>query len=169
MKRLLLFLFVLVFGSAVHAQDHKWALGFYGDMQLESPSYFGSFGIQGKYDFSLHHGVQMLVNGRKDYAAVGVDYIFNFMDKTESNFNIFAGAGFSQDFYRREVISSDGDEDGYRPEYERFSVLNAQVGVSYYVPDVALSVYAGYKLKADIDFDNVQPNYLMIGLRYHLW
>lgn len=167
MKKLLLFLFVIMVSTA-NAQDHKWALGFYGDVQLKSP-YQGSFGIQGKYDFAMHHGVQLLVNGRKDYVAVGADYILNFLDKTESNFNIFAGAGISQDFYRREVITVDGEEDIFRQEYERFSVLNAQVGVSYYVPDVALSLFAGYKLKYDIDADHVQPNFLQFGIRYHLW
>ena len=169
MKKNVLFLFgLMIFGGAT-AQDHDWAFGFYGDMQVKSPSYDGSFGIQGKYDFALHHGVQLLVNGRRDYVAVGTDYIFNFLDKTESNFNVFAGGGISQDFYRREVVTVDGEEDVFRQEYERFSLLNAQVGVSYYVPEVDISLYAGYKLKYDIDEDNIQPNFLMIGLRYHIW
>lgn len=168
-KKLTLFLLGLIVAGAVTAQEQNWAFGFYGDMQAASPSFGGTFGIHGKYDFAPHHGVQVLVNGRKDYVAVGADYIVNFLDRTENNFNVFAGAGVSQDFYRREVISVDGEEEILRQEYERFSVLNAQLGVSYYVPDVALSLFAGYKLKYDVDANNVQPNFLMIGLRYHIW
>lgn len=163
----LLFIAMLTLSSLVtKAQDHSWAFGFYGDVQLESPSYNGAFGIQGKYDFGTYSAVQGQVYGRNGFVAAGADYLFSFLDKEKSNFNVFLGAGLSQDFYRFNEI----DGEVVTPEARRnFTVSNAQLGVSYYFPDANISVYGGYKAKYHFDWEEFEPNFVMFGLRYHLW
>lgn len=162
----LLFLSAIVFGGK--AQDQAWAFGFYGDVQLKSPDYKGAFGIQGKYDFAPYSAVQAQVHGRSGYVAVGADYLLSFLDRTKSNFNIFLGGGLSQDFYRYNELMTEQEQ--VLPERrENFTIVNGQVGVSYYIPEVNLSLYTGYKLKYNFEWEEIEPNYLMFGVRYHLW
>lgn len=158
------------------AQDHKWAFGFYGDVQLESPGYAGSFGVQGKYDVTNRSALQATVNGRNGYVAVGADYLLSLLDKKKSNFNVFLGAGISQDFYRYNELLVDPElpYSGEKPtvfpeEKQNYTVANGQVGVSYYFPAIQLSVYTGYKVKYNFKFEETDPNFLMFGVRYHLW
>lgn len=168
MKKAFLMLFFAVTFYQGKAQDHVWAFGFYGDVQLESPDYKGAFGIQGKYDFALHSAVQAQVYGRSGYVALGADYLVSLLDKTKNNVNVFFGMGLSQDFYRYNELVTEQEQ--VLPERrENFTVANGQVGVSYYVPEVNLSLYAGYKLKYNFDWEEIEPNYLMLGVRYHLW
>lgn len=169
MMKWLVAVLLLMSISLVKAQDHDWAFGFYGDVQLQRPDYLGTFGIQGKYDFAAYHAGQLTVNGRKDYVSVSADYLLNFLDRYDSNFNVFGGVGVGQDFYRRAVATEDGNLDVLREDFENYTMLAAQVGLSYYVPDIALSLYTGYKYRTDIEFNESQPHIIMIGLRYHLW
>ncbi|MCL7988014.1 porin family protein [Sphingobacterium sp. lm-10] len=170
MKKIILLLVAIAAFSTVQAQEHDWAFGFYGDMNLQAPEFGergrGSFGIQGKYDFALHHGVQALVHGQKDFVAFGADYIYTFLDRTANNWNVFAGGGASSEYDR--ILSF--DENNIRNEdFNQRTTLNAQAGVSYYVPDVALSLYAGYKIKSEVRFKDDRPHFVMVGLRYHIW
>jgi len=168
MKNIFLLLLLFLFAFQGKAQDHNWAFGFYGDVQLESPSYQGAFGVQGKYDFARFSGVQAQVYGRNGYVAVGADYVLSLLDRKKSNFNVFLAGGISQDFYRYNSLMSEENE--VLPEdRERFTMMNGQVGVSYYFPAVNLSLYTGYKLKYNFEWEEVDPNYLMFGVRYHLW
>ncbi len=157
--------------ASLHAQEHDWAFGFYGDVNLQAPQYEGdrgrgSFGIQGKYDFELHHGVQAQVHGQKDFVAVGADYIYNFLDRTANNWNVFAGAGAASEWDR--MLRWD-DNTAYWEDYHQRTTINAQVGVSYYVPEVALSIYAGYKVKSEVNFSEARPHLAVVGIRYHIW
>lgn len=150
------------------AQDKKWAFGFYGDMQLEAPGYPGTFGVQGKYDFSNRSAVQALVNGRNGYVSVGADYVFSFLDKSKSNWDVFLGAGISQDFYRYNTFYP--EEENVTPTVRKnYTMLNGQVGVSRYFPELSISVFTGYKLKFHFEYEEIDPNYVMLGVRYHLW
>lgn len=168
MKKLLCFFLVLGFINYVAAQDHKWAFGFYGDVQLKSSSNVGSFGVQGKYDLDNRSSLQALVNGRNGFVSVGADYLFHILDKTKSNFNVFLGAGVSQDFYRyNEIWNGNGNQ--IPEQRDNFTQLNGQVGASYYFPEVQLSVFAGYKAKYNTKTEDFNPNFLQFGVRYHLW
>ncbi|MFD2600213.1 hypothetical protein ACFSQ3_14745 [Sphingobacterium corticis] len=170
MKKIVLLVLVVLGLNQSYAQEHDWGFGFYGDMNLQAPEFGergrGTFGIQGKYDFALHHGVQALVHGQKDFVAVGADYIFNFLDRTANNWNVFAGAGASSEWDR--ILSYDAN-DARIEDFHQRTTLNAQAGISYYVPDVALSVYVGYKAKTEVNFKDDRPHFVMAGLRYHIW
>lgn len=168
MRKVILSLFSLCVFVTAYGQDHKWAFGFYGDIQMEAPSYVGSFGVQGKYDLAKRSALQAQVNGRNGYVAVGADYLFSIMDKRKSNFDVFLGAGVSQDFYRYNELWT-GTEHDIPEVRESFTMLNGQVGLSYYFPSVNLSVYTGYKAKFQFESEQFDPNYLMLGVRYHLW
>ncbi|MCY4779824.1 hypothetical protein ORI89_09185 [Sphingobacterium sp. UT-1RO-CII-1] len=148
------------------AQENKWAFGFYGDVQLDSKT-LGTFGVQSKYDVDNRSAVQAQVYGRNGYFAVGADYLFSFLNKTKTNWNIFLGAGASQDFYRYNEIPS--DVTAIPDKRDNFTVANGQAGVSYYFPSVDLSVYTGYKVKYNFKWEEVDANFLMLGLRYHIW
>ncbi|TDS16084.1 hypothetical protein [Sphingobacterium paludis] len=162
----LLFTLILLAMTASAQEDHEWAFGFYGDVQLKAPTYNGAFGIQGKYDFGTFSSVQAQVYGRNGYVAAGADYLFSFLDREQSNFNVFVGAGLSQDFYR----FNEDDVEVVTPEARRsFTVANSQLGVSYYFPEANVSVYGGYKVKYHFDWEQFDPNFIMFGLRYHLW
>jgi len=166
-----IYVLLLVFVGCVSigkAQEHKWAFGFYGDVQLEESTHVGSFGVQGKYDLASRSALQAQVHGRSGYVAAGADYLFSILDKRKSNFNVFLGGGISQDFYRNNEISSDGSA-VVAERKENFTLLNAQAGLSYYFPAVHLSLYSGYKLKYHFEWEEVDLNYLMLGVRYHLW
>ncbi len=168
MRKLILSILSLSLFITAYGQDHKWAFGFYADVQLEAPSYVGSFGVQGKYDLAKRSALQAQVNGRNGYVSVGADYLFSLMDKRKSNFDVFLGAGISQDFYRYNEIWT-GNEPSLPTVKESFTLLNGQLGVSYYIPSVNLSVYTGYKAKFHFESEQFEPNYLMLGVRYHLW
>lgn len=161
----LLFTFILL-ALTTKAQDHDWAFGFYGDVQLESPTYNGAFGIQGKYDFGTYSAAQAQVYGRNGYVAAGLDYLFSLLDKDQTNFNVFLGVGVSQDFYRYNEIEGIAV---IPEERENHTVANGQIGLSYYFPEISVSLYAGYKAKYHFDWDEFDPNFVMFGLRYHLW
>lgn len=158
---------LLALGS-VQAQEHQWAFGFYGDVQLEDPSYNASFGVQGKYDIGNFQALQAQVHGRGDFVGVGADYLVNFLNKEKSNFNIFLGGGFSQEFYTYDLTINEGENQARRMR-ENFSKVNGQAGLSYYFMPVQLSIYAGYKLKYQLKNEVTEPNYIMFGLRYHIW
>ncbi|WP_437921860.1 hypothetical protein [Sphingobacterium sp. LRF_L2] len=162
----LLFISILFTLVAKSQEQHAWAFGFYGDVQLESPTYNGAFGIQGKYDFGRFSSAQAQVFGRNGYVSVGADYLFSFLDREKTNFNVFLGGGIGQDFYRYNEIAG---EKIVPEQKENHTVANGQVGLSYYFPSVNLSLYAGYKVKYNLDWEEVDPNYVMFGIRYHLW
>ena len=168
MRYLLLVICSLLGLSSVQAQEHNWAFGFYGDVQLEDPSYNGSFGVQGKYDIGNYQALQAQVHGRGDFVAVGADYLFNLLNKEKSNFNVFLGGGFSQEFYTYDMTVIEGETQPVRTK-DNFSVANGQAGLSYYFAPVQLSLYAGYKLKYQFKNEVTEPNYVMFGLRYHIW
>jgi len=168
MKNLfILFLLLFIFSSS-NAQDHSFAVGFYGDMQVKSPQYNGAFGLQGKYDFARHSGVQAQVYGRNGYVAVGGDYILSILDRKKTNFQVFLGVGLSQDFYK--YNPADENESVTFPESkDSYTIANGQAAFGYYFPLVNLSVYTGYKLKYNTNWEEFDPNYIMLGVRYHLW
>lgn len=144
-------------------QEHKWAFGFYGDMSVKSTKN-NSFGVQAKYDLDNRSSIQAQVHGRSSFVSVGADYLFSFLDKKKTDFNVFLGAGAAEDFvsYQTEEITSVKVRD------EQF-VLNGQIGASYYFRPVNLSLYTGYKVKYAVQSEVFEPNYLMLGVRYHLW
>ena len=167
MKQIWSIMLLLVASLSLQAQDHQWAFGFYGDVKLGGADHPGSFGIQGKYDLDRHSAVQAQVYGRNSYVAVGADYLFGLLDKTQHNFNIFVGGGLSQDFYRyNELLAG---QEAIPEKRQNFTLANAQLGLSYYFPAAQLSLYTGYKVKYHFSWEEVQPNYLMFGLRYHIW
>src|SRR5690606_26804961 len=163
MKKIVLLLMLAATVTIVKSQDHAWAFGFYGDVKFESPAYNGTFGIQGKYDFATRSAVQAQVYGRNGLVAVGADYLFSILDKTKSNFNVFLGAGLSQDFYRYDSVL---ENTAVIPvERENYAVSNAQDSDRYYLPTVILSVYPVYKAKYQSKWQDVNPNSLMLGDR----
>ncbi|MGO1243340.1 MAG: hypothetical protein ACTJHT_09800 [Sphingobacterium sp.] len=168
MKNILIIFVLIALVHTSYGQQNSFALGFYGEVQLEDPSYNGAFGIQGKYDFTNHSGVQAQVYGRNGYVAVGADYILSILDRSKTNFQVFIGGGVSQDFYRYND-ADDNDNITIPESKDNFTVLNGQAGFGYFFPDVNLSVYTGYKLKYNTNWDEVDPNYVMLGVRYHLW
>lgn len=169
MKKVLLTIFLAItvfFG--VKAQEHDWSFGLYSDIKMQTEGHGTTFGLLGKYDFSKRSGIQVQVHGRTDFVSVGADYLVTILDKTKSNFNVYLGGGFSQDFYGETTTLSDLNVALSAVDY---SVVNGQAGVSYYFEPVKLSVFSGYKLKhiLNSDLDNRNTHYLTIGLRYHLW
>ncbi|TDQ76418.1 hypothetical protein [Sphingobacterium yanglingense] len=165
MRRVLVvILFITGMSTLSFGQDHSWAFGFYGDMSVKSAKE-SSFGIQGKYDLNSRNAVQAQVHGRGNFVSVGADYLFSFLDKRKSNFNVFLGTGVAEDFVRYQEV---GVKEYAFVKDERF-VLNGQIGLSYYFKPVQLSVYTGYKVKYLVEDENFQPNYLTLGVRYHLW
>lgn len=169
MRRIYVLVTLLTLTSlAVVAQERTWGFGFYGDMQLKSPDYNGVFGIQGIYDFEGHHALQGQVYGRKDYVSAGADYLFSFLDKGDHNLNVFLGVGVAQDFIRYDILDN-VDGEMTLDQRENTTMFNGQIGVSYYFPEVGLSLYTGYKVRTEYNFDRVEPNHIMLGLRYHPW
>ena len=168
MKKLLWILCAFIFPLALNAQEHDWAFGLFGDLKLDDAAYDASFGVQGKYDFSNHQSVQAQIHGRGDLLAVGADYLVNIFDKEKSNFNIFLGAGLGQEFFTYDY-SVEGPDDQPIRRKENFTKANGQVGLSYYFPTVDLSLYIAYKLKYQFKDGITEPNYVMLGLRYHIW
>lgn len=152
-----------IFSTISFSQDHKWAFGFYSDINLKSARE-NSFGIQAKYDLDYRSSLQTQVHGRSSFVSIGADYLLSLLDKRTKPFNVFLGAGISEEFisYQVEEAASIKVRD------EQF-VLNGQIGANYYFPAVNLSVYTGYKLKYLVKAEKVQPNYVMLGVRYHLW
>lgn len=161
--------FLILVNLGAIAQENKWGFGFYGDMQVKSPDYLGVFGIQGIYDFEGHHGVQAQVYGRKDYVSVGADYLLSFLDKGDHNFNVFVGVGGAQDFYRYDIFDPDNGETTVIDQKANMTMFNGQIGLSYYFADIGISVYGGYKVRAEYNFDRVDANHVMLGVRYHPW
>ena len=165
MKKLLLIAAGLIFAFSSVAQEYKWAFGFYGDIQAESPSYEKSFGMLGKYVLDNHSSVQAQVFGRTNHVGIGADYLYSFLNRAKNNFNIFLGAGIEQNFYWST------EEDGIlRPESKSNDFeAAAQVGADYYFRPVRLSVFTAYKVKYNIKAEDTKPNYISLGIRYHLW
>lgn len=166
--RIIPFVFFLLLSSlASRGQENKWAFGFYGDVQLEAGN-VGAFGVQGKYDLDNRSGLQAQVYGRNGYFAAGADYLFSFLNKSKTNWNVFLGLGLSQDFYRYNEIPTEANA-AVPTGRENFTLANGQGGVSYYFPTVDLSVYAGYKVKYHFKWEEIDANFLMLGVRYHIW
>lgn len=164
MKRTLLFAICVLFVLTTSAQEYNWGFGFMGDFQAAKSSNH-SFGMQAKYDFDKHSAVQAQVFGRKNYVGIGADYLYSFLDKKKSDFNVFLGAGVEENFYW-----STEDDGILRPETEdNYFSGTGQVGVSYYFRPVQLSVFGAYKVKYNFRDKDTQPNFISIGVRYHLW
>lgn len=164
MKKIIVILTVLFAGYSASAQEYNWGFGFYGDIQAKSnPRH--SFGLQAKYDLDNHSALQAQVFGRTNYVGIGADYLFSIFNKKNKDFNVFLGPGVEQNFYW-----STEDDGILRPEPEA-SYFNgaAQAGVSYYFRPVQLSLYASYKVKYDFTNEEVSPNFISLGVRYHLW
>lgn len=164
MKKILFVLIGLVLAVSSHAQQYNWAFGFYGDVQASTNAQH-SFGMQAKYDADNRNALQAQVFGRKNYVGIGADYLFSVWDKNKSDFNVFIGPGIEQNFYWE--VENDGI---LRPEPEAsFFNAAAQVGLNYYFRPVQLSLYAAYKVKYDFTNKETSPNFISIGVRYHLW
>lgn len=155
---------VLALSTLSFGQDHHWAFGFYGDMSVKSTKN-NSFGVQAKYDLDNRSSLQAQLHGRSSFVSVGADYLFSFLDKQKSDFNIFLGAGLAEEF----VSFQTTDEVATIKVRDEQFVLNGQVGASYYFRPVKLSLYTGYKVKYRIQNEVFEPNYMMLGVRYHLW
>lgn len=164
MRGILTSLFVAAITTLSFGQEHNWAFGFYGDMNVKRARE-NSFGVQAKYDLDNRSSLQAQVHGRNSFVSIGADYLFSFLDKRKSNFNAFLGAGLAEDFVRYQQAEG---VDYVLVKDESF-ILNGQVGVGYYFPLVKLSLYTGYKVKYLVADEKVEPNYLMLGVRYHLW
>lgn len=164
MKKILLFAAALFFAASSYAQEYNWGFGFYGDIQASAENN-KNFGLQAKYDADKHSSFQAQVFGRTNFVGIGADYLYSFLNKEKNNFNVFLGAGIEQNFY----WSTEGDGI-LRPEPETDDFGgSAQLGVNYYFKPVQLSVFSGYKVKYYFNKENFEPNYIMIGVRYHLW
>lgn len=167
-RKCLLLWAALVLSWSSMAQEHDWAFGFFGDLSLEESSYDASFGLQGKYSFSNFQSVQAQFHGRGDLLAVGADYLINFLDREQSNFNLFLGAGLAQEFFTYDYAFPEGEGSSTRLK-ENLTKVNGQAGISYYFSEVDLSLYTGYKVKYQFEGEKVEPHFLVFGIRYHLW
>lgn len=165
MKSILTLIIGLCLFQLTWAQEQRVGLGFYGDFDLQQTSSVGSFGIQGKYDLSNHQSVQAQVYGRSNYVAVGADYLVSLFNKTKSNFNIFGGAGVSQDYVS---YALDNDVSSVKVR-DQFFKGNLQTALSYYFKPVQLSVYSGYKWNYNFSSESTNSNHIILGIRYHLW
>lgn len=169
-KHIYLAVFVLsLFTFTVKAQTSKYSVGVFGDIMLEAPTYSTFYGVNGKYDLNNHSGVQAFVGySNVHMTTVGVDFIYNLKNKTQSNFNIYGGIGVSGDFYKQkvEVEFQDTRVNGYAKK--SYLALNPTFGVSYYFSPVNSTVFAGYKVKYYPFEDAVDINYLSLGIRYQL-
>ncbi len=163
-KGTLTVIIVVVLSSVSFGQTHNWAFGFYGDMNVKKTKQ-NTFGVQAKYDLDNRSSLQAQVHGRNTLVAIGADYLFSLLDKKKSDFNIFLGAGASEEFIR----DQEGEDADYAMVKNDSFVLNGQVGASYYFSPVKLSVYAGYKAKYITADEKFRPDYLMLGVCYHLW
>src|SRR5690606_11630652 len=150
------------------AQEHDWAFGFFGDLNVQESAYDASFGLQGKYSYSNFQSIQAQFHGRGDLLAVGADYLVNFIDRTKSDFNVFLGAGLAKEFFTYDYAFPEGACNSTRVK-ENYTKLNGQAGVSYLFSEVDLSLYAGYKVKYQFEDELFQPHFLIFGIRYHLW
>ncbi|MBE8715501.1 hypothetical protein [Sphingobacterium hungaricum] len=167
MKSYSLFVLLIFSSIAGFAQQQKWSAGLYSHMEMESPHYDFSIGVQGKYDFALRHAAQAQVSLGSNATFLEASYLFSFLDRTKSNFNVFAGAGvghyfysFNSSFYvNNEVVTAEISDNTI--------LLSGQLGISYYIPKIKTSIYTGYKAYYDVDYDQLAPNYLMLGVRYH--
>lgn len=166
MKRKLLLCICLLVTLGTYAQEnnYNWAFGFYGDIQAKSAGQH-SFGMQAKYELDGHNAIQAQVFGRKNFVGIGADYLFSVLNRNKRDFNVFIGPGVEQNFYW-----STEDDGILRPE-PKSSYFNVagQIGVSYYFRPVQLSLYTAYKVKYDFNEDVLSPNYISLGIRYHLW
>ncbi|MGO1520440.1 MAG: hypothetical protein ACTHZ1_07090 [Sphingobacterium sp.] len=167
-KKYLIFIWGLVLPYFSTAQDHNWAFGFFGDLSLEESAYDASFGLQGMYSFTNFQSVQAQFHGRGDLLAVGADYLVNLLNRQESNFNVFLGAGLAQEFFTYDYAFPSGEGNSTRIK-ENFTKINGQAGLSYYFPEVDLSLYTGYKVKYQFEESKTEPHFLVFGIRYHLW
>lgn len=164
MKRILIIMISLFLTANAYSQQYNWGFGFFGDLQASSSANH-SFGLQSKYDASKHSAIQAQVFGRTNYVGFGADYLYSFLDKTKSDFNVFLGAGVEENLFW-----STEDDGILRPELaDNYFNASGQVGVNYYFRPVQLSVYAAYKVKYDFKNEHTQPDYISLGVRYHLW
>ncbi|MBL1408002.1 outer membrane beta-barrel protein [Sphingobacterium faecale] len=163
-KGILTFITIVVFTSVAFGQEHNWAFGFYGDVNVKAARE-NSFGVQAKYDLNNRSALQAQVHGRSSFVSVGADYLFSFLNKRNSDFNVFLGVGVAEEFVRFQKE----EEIDYELVKDDLFVLNGQLGVSYYFSPVKLSVYGGYKVKYITTDEKFKPNYVTLGVRYHLW
>ncbi|ERJ60834.1 hypothetical protein [Sphingobacterium paucimobilis] len=163
-KGILTLIAVVALTTVSLSQEHNWAFGFYGDMNVKTAKE-NSFGVQAKYDLNNRSALQAQVHGRSSFVSVGADYLFSFLNKRNSDFNVLLGVGAAEEFVRFQKEK----EIDYELVKDDLFVLNGQIGVSYYFSPVKLSVYAGYKMKYITTDEKFKPNYAMLGVRYHLW
>lgn len=153
----------------VKAQTSKYSVGVFGDIMLEAPTYRTFYGVNGKYDFNNHSGIQAFVGySNVHMTTVGGDFIYNIKDKSQSNFNIYGGIGFSGDFYKQKVEIEFQDTKAHGYAKASYLALNPTIGVSYYFSTANSALFAGYKVKYYPFEDAVDINYLSFGVRYHL-
>ena len=169
MKKILWIICGFIFPLVGNAQEHNWAFGLFGGLNVDDASYDASFGVQGKYDFSNRQSLQAQIYGRGDLLAVGADYLVHILDKEKSNFNVFLGAGLGQEFFTYDYSVDGSDDQQPIQRKENFTKANGQVGISYYFPAVDLSLYTAYVLKYQFKDGITEPNHLRLGLRYHIW
>lgn len=171
MIRKLLFSAVVAvtFFFSSNAQTSKYSVGVFGDIMLEAPTYDTFYGVNGKYDFNNHNGVQAFVGySNVHMTTFGADFIYNIKDKTQSNFNVYGGIGLSGDFYKQKVEIDFQSTKAHGYAKASYLALNPTVGVSYYFKPVNTTVFAGYKVKYYVFEDALNINYLSLGVRYHL-
>ncbi len=163
-KGILTLIAVVALTTVSFSQEHNWAFGFYGDINVKKARE-KTFGIQAKYDLDNRSALQAQVHAGDTVVVTGADYLFSLLNKRKSNWNVFLGVGASGEFVRY----TKGEERDYEQVNNDAFVMNGQVGVSYYFSPVKLSVYAGYKMKYITTDEKFKPNYAMLGVRYHLW
>lgn len=171
MIRKLLFSAVVAvtFAFSSNAQTSKYSVGVFGDIMLEAPTYDTFYGVNGKYDFNNHSGLQAFIGySNVHMTTFGADFIYNIKDKSQSNFNVYGGIGLSGDFYKQKVEIDFQDTKTHGYAKASYLALNPTVGVSYYFKPVNTTVFAGYKVKYYVFEDALNINYLSLGVRYHL-
>lgn len=161
---ILIVVFVGALSIFSFAQQHDWAFGFYSDMNVKATRE-NSFGVQAKYDLDGRSALQAQVHGRSSFISLGADYLVSLFDKRKNNFNIFLGGGIAEEFVQ---FQQPEGLDYVAVKSEAFNV-NGQAGVNYYFAPVNLSLYTGYKIKYNTQADSFLPNFIMLGVRYHLW
>lgn len=165
MKKILFLALSLLFVTLTHAQEYKWSVGFYGDMELKAPEYYSNFGMQAKYDLDKHSALQAQVFGRSNYVGIAADYLFAVLNKEKNDFNVFIGPGIEQTF-----AWARNDKGILQPEdLGNYFSGTGQVGANYYFRPVRLSVFAAYKVKYMFKNQEVAPNFVSVGLHYHMW
>src|SRR5690606_20287660 len=145
-KKITLLVGSLFFILSAKAQLDKYAFGLYADVLLEAPVYDTYLGIQARYTLNEHNALQaQFAISNAHTTTLGADFLHYFFNTEERNFNVYAGAGLSTEFYRRQVTVYFDGEPYEGTAKKTFVALNPQFGIDYRIPSTKLSLYTGYK------------------------